>query len=234
MVKLKLVVAGAGALLLVGLGIGASAYASGAAVPFLAAAKPTPSPGSARQAACNGFISHLAANLGVSQSKLRSALQKSAGQTIDDAVAAGRLTQQQAARIKQRIDSGTVCSFGGLGQGRRFGRPAGLVMEAVVKAAAETLNLTPQQLAADVRQGQTLSSLAHGMTEDQFRKALLGHLKTDLDALVKQGKLSSAMESALLQRMQTAPIPFWEKAGKFGGHAFLPPVAPGASPATGA
>lgn len=230
--KFKLILAGAGALLLVGIGIGASAYSGGIAVPFLAAAKPSPSPGAERNAACTDFLNHLATNLGISQSSLRSALQKSAGQTIDDAVAAGKLTADQAAKIKARLASGSGCDFR---TGAGFGRPGmeGMAsMGAIIKAAAETLNLTPQQLMTDIRNGQTLSSLAHGMTEDQFRTAFLAHLKTDLDALVKQGKLTSAQESTMLQRMQKAPIPFWSTGFRLPNHSGAgwsgyPPMSPG-------
>lgn len=241
--KLKLIVAGAGALLLVGLGVGASAFASGASVPFLAAAKPSPSPGAQRGAACTDFLNHLGADLGVSQSKLRSALQKSADQTIDDAVKAGKISAAQGAKLKERIDSGTACRFAP-GPALRPGAGAALIM-VTIKAAAETLNITPMQLMSDIRQGQTLSSLAHGMTEDQFRQALIGHLKTDLDALVAQKKITAAQESAFLQRAQTAPIPFWNSTPRLPGGTGSPtgrqPMFggwwsgyPPASPATGA
>jgi hypothetical protein len=235
-VKFKLILAGAGALLLVGVGIGASAYSGGIAVPFLAAAKPSPSPGASRGAACTDFLNHLAANLGISQSKLRSALQKSAEQTIDDAVASGKLTADQAAKIKQRIDSGTACKFA---PGPSFGRPGLAMMKEVLDAAAKTLNLTPQQLMQDVRNGHSLSSLAHGMTEDQFRTAFLANLKTELDRLVAQKKLTADQESRILQRMQTAPIPFWSSAPHFGTHpgaGFEPaePLPPGPASISGA
>lgn len=206
--RTRIWIAGAGAVLLIGLGIGVSAYATGAGVPILAAAKPSPSPGEPHRAqACTDFLKHLAANLGVSQSKLQPALQKSAGQTIDDAVAAGRLTAAQAAKLKARAAHANVCSFGG-----DFGRRGHAGSMLLLKAAAETLNLTPQQLMQDLHSGQTLSSLAHGMTEDQFRQALLARVKTDLDARVKAGRLSQAQETRLLQRLQTAPIPFWDSA----------------------
>lgn len=224
-VKYKLLVAGLGTLVLAGIAVGASAYA-GAGPAALIAAKPSPSPGtSARNQACTDFVHHLAQNLGKSDGATRSALQRSADQTIDDAVAAGKLTAAQAAKLKRRID-GNVCSIGG-----RFGRPAqvfGLRM-LLLKAAAQTLNLTPQQLMQDLRQGKTLSQLAGGMTEAQFRQALTGHLKTDLDALVKQGKVTQAQEDRLLQRLQTAPIPFWDSAPKLPrGAAPTAPAAGGA------
>ena len=234
--RLKLFIAGAGALLLLGAGLGASAYAKGGALSLLAAAKPSPSPGAQRAQACNDFLSHLATNLGVSQSKLQSALQKSVGQTIDDAVAAGKMSSSQAATIKQRLGNRTLCSFAPRFGGRAEPGMAGLT-GAILKAAAETLNLTPAQLMQDIRQGKTLSSLAHGMSEAQFRAAFLGHLKTDLNAAVKAGKMTQAQENTVLQRAQTAPIPFWNTAPTWnrsgvGGFEPAEPV-PGATPEIG-
>jgi hypothetical protein len=232
-VKFKLIVAGAGALLLVGLGVGASAYATGASVPFLVAAKPSPSPGADRGAACTDFLNHLASNLGVSQSKLRSALQKSADQTIDDAVKAGKITAAEGAKLKQRLASRTACRFA---PGPSIRRPGLGPMKVIVAAAAKTLNLTPEQLMQDLRSGQSLSSLAHGMTEDQFRAVFLANLKSQLDQLVQQKKLTADQESKMLQRLQTAPIPFWNSAPRFGPRpgAPVPGASPAASPATGA
>ena len=209
-VKYKLILAGLGALVIAGIAVGASVYATGAVTGTPAAAKPSPSPGtSARSTACAGFVHHLAQDLGKSDSATQAALQKAAEQTIDDAVAAGKLTAAQAAKLKQRIEK-NACSFkGGLGGRQGTGRGAAGLQLAVLKAEAETLNLTPQQLMQDLRAGKTVSQLAGGQTETQFRQALLGHLKTDLDALVKSGKVTQAQEDKVLQKMQTAPIPFW-------------------------
>jgi polyhydroxyalkanoate synthesis regulator phasin len=209
-VKYKLLVAGAGTLVIAGIAVGASVYATGALAGQPAAAKPSPSPGSFnRGQACTDFIHHLAQNIGKSDGATKAALQKSVDQTIDDAVAAGRLSAEQAAKLKQRIN-GSGCALGPRLPAHAMPR----LRMAVLKAAAETLNLTPQQLMQDLRSGKTLSQLAGGMTEDQFRQALIGHLKTDLDALVKSGKLTQAEEDRFLQRMQTAPIPFWDSAPK--------------------
>jgi polyhydroxyalkanoate synthesis regulator phasin len=222
-IKFRLLAAGLGALVVAGIAVGASVYATGASIGFPTAAKPSPSPGAQNQA-CQNFIHHLAQNIGKSDGATRSALQTSADQTIDDAVAAGRLTAAQAAKLKQRL-SGSTCGIGP----RLPRRAPGLVIRMeVLKAAAETLNLTPQQLMQDLRQGKSLSQLAAGMTEDQFRTALIGHVKTDLDAQVKAGKLTQAQENQFVQKLQTAPIPFWSSAPSFRR------PAPASSPAANA
>lgn len=225
-IKFKLLIAGLGALALGGIAVGASAYATGAT--SLLAATPTPAASpkaGAGNLACQDFLKHLAQNIGRSQSGTQAAIIKSADQTIDDAVAAGKITAAEAAKLKQRIATGSLCNLGGRLGERRPG--LGIQME-LIKAAAQTLNVTPQQLMQDVRQGKTLSSLASGMSEDQFRAALLKNLRSDLDALVSQGKLTQQQETNLLNRLQNAPIPFWNSVPHFGRRPAAPP-APGAT-----
>ena len=47
------------------------------------------------------------------------------------------------------------------------------------------------------------------VTEAQFRSKLIAQLKPLLDTAVTNGKLTSTQENAILQRLQTGPIPFW-------------------------
>lgn len=209
-IKLKLILGGLGALLLAGVAVGVTANAAGVLpAGLMAATQPTPSTGQ-RGLWCQDYLGHLAADLGITADKLRSAGLQAADQTIDDAVKAGKLTPARAATLKQRLASHQqACSFGRGVLGGFHGRGAG--MQLVVQAAAKTLNLTPEQLKTDLMQGKTLSSLAGGMTEDQFRATFLKNLKAELDQQVSQGKLTQDRENALLQRLQTAPIPFWNQ-----------------------
>ncbi|MCR4404149.1 MAG: YckD family protein [Candidatus Acetothermia bacterium] len=51
------------------------------------------------------FLSRVAANLGVSEAKLLEAITQARLQMIDEAVAQGFITQEQAERLKQRISA---------------------------------------------------------------------------------------------------------------------------------
>ncbi|MCX6092116.1 MAG: hypothetical protein NTX23_04525 [Candidatus Bipolaricaulota bacterium] len=48
------------------------------------------------------FLSKLAKNLGIDESKLTAAIETAQDQTIDEALAAGRITQEQATAMKER------------------------------------------------------------------------------------------------------------------------------------
>lgn len=203
-----------GLALLVGGAVTATAAASGAnplrAAP-LAAASPAPSSGaqSQRQASCQAFLKHLASDLGVSQDKLNAALKQSGGQTIDDAVQKGDLTQQQANQIKSKLSEKDACSgrLGALAGGRNaVGR------KMLLQAAAQTLNTSPDQLAAELKQGKSISQVApQGMTEQQFQSGLQANLKAQLDSQVKAGKITQSQEDRALQRVPQIADHAWQK-----------------------
>ncbi|MHB1132302.1 MAG: hypothetical protein ACYC4L_07910 [Chloroflexota bacterium] len=83
----------------------------------------TPTPGSGTNTATDWqsvFVGKLATILGVDQQQLTNAMQQAAKETrdqrIDEAVAAGRITQEYADWLKQRPDDGRL----DLGLGRGF------------------------------------------------------------------------------------------------------------------
>jgi hypothetical protein len=86
-------------------------------------------------------------------------------------------------------------------------------MPQLLTAAAAALGISETQLKADLASGKTLSQIAAAktppVTEAQFRTNLIAQLKPLLDAAVKNNKLTAAQEQAILQRLQTAPIPYW-------------------------
>src|SRR5215469_5601082 len=59
---------------------------------------------------CQDFVGHLSHTLGVSPAHVRQALTTAARQTVDDAVARGDLTQQQASGMKSQLSDGSICS----------------------------------------------------------------------------------------------------------------------------
>lgn len=197
--------------------IGVGALAAEGRLQSATAASPAANSEKAKtEAVCNRFLAHLAANLGKSQSEVATAIGKSASQTIDDAVTAGDLTKAQADRLKAKLAGGSVCS-GRLAGFFGFNHPkAHSELPAVLEAAAKSLHLTTAQLKADLTSGQTLHQIAdsEGISEAQFRAALITNLTPALDQAVSQGKLTRSQETEILQRLQSGPIPFWDASMK--------------------
>jgi hypothetical protein len=164
---------------------------------------------------CSEFMGHFAGDLGVSQDKLNAAFQQALAQTLADEVSSKHLTQAQADAIKQKLAGKAPCTLAtGLGKGHQKGVGAQYT-QALVAAAASALGITPQQLQTDLKNGMTLSQIAAAqkppVTEAQFRAKLIASLKPLLDQAVTDKKLTSAQEQKILQRLQTGPIPFWDK-----------------------
>ena len=99
----------------------AAALAVGGAGAGVAATKLTTNSPSEESKA---IVNDAAKSLGVEPSKLSAALKKAYEDRIDAAVADGRLTKQQGAELKQRIESGDFPLVGPPGFGRGPGRPA--------------------------------------------------------------------------------------------------------------
>ncbi len=155
--------------------IGVGAFAAEGRLQLNTAASPSASGGKAKaEAYCNQFLSHLAGNLGKSQSEVATAVGKAVTQTIDDAVSSGGLTKAQADRLKAKLAGGPVCSgrFAGSFGHREKGRAE---LSAVLDAAAKSLNITTAELKADLASGKTLHQIADskGISEAQFRASLI-------------------------------------------------------------
>lgn len=195
------------------IGVGAFA-AGGGRLQLTAANRPVATTEQGKAADyCNRFLSHLAGNLGKTQSEVITAVGKAVAQTIDEAVSAGDLTKAQADRLKARLASGPVCS-GRFASSFRFRAKAPHELGAVLDAAATSLGLTTAELKADMAAGETLHQMAdsRGISEAQFRAALIKNLTPLLDRAVSRGKLTETQEAEILQHLQTGPIPFWDAA----------------------
>jgi len=179
-------------------------------------------------AVCNAFIAHLSTDLGKSQSQVNAAIQKAIGETLADEVKKGDLTQTQADALK-KLAGQPPCALSGVG---RIGAPGdkatiGAYQAQLVTAAAAALGVSETQLKADLAAGKTLSQIAAAknppMTEAQFRTNLIAKLKPLLDTAVTNKKLTTTQEQAILQRLQTAPIPYWNTPMK---HKTTAPASP--------
>jgi hypothetical protein len=165
---------------------------------------------------CNDFISHLSSDLGKSQSQVNAAIQKAIGETLADQVKSKAITQAQADAIKKKLASQPPCTLAG-NLPKRAAPPAGARIGAytqqLLSAAASALGISDAQLKTDLANGMSLSQIAAAqnppVTEAQFRASLIAKLTPLLEAAVTNKQLTSAQEQAILQRLQTGPIPFW-------------------------
>jgi hypothetical protein len=169
-------------------------------------APPTTAPATTARTAgkyCADFRETFAANLGVDPAKLGPAARDAALSTVDDAVAAGDLSTAAGARLKAAIKAAPTDGCGLLGRLAKRAAGAAAVAQDGFQAGADALELTPAELRADLRSGQTLQQVAaaQGVAYDTVTAAITTAIKTDLDAAVKAGKLTQSREDRILDRL---------------------------------
>jgi hypothetical protein len=152
----------------------------------------------------DAFLNDVAKRLNVTPAELKAALKGAGDDRIDAAVAAGKITKEQADAMKARTAKDGVPFFGGGGhRGGGFGHGGfGHGGPASLDAAAEYLGLTEAQLHTQLESGKTLAEIAkaQGKTVDGLEKALTAATKTKLDAAVKAGTVTQAQADDLLKR----------------------------------
>lgn len=206
MSKLRLV-GFSGALVISAL-IGGTVMSAVAAAPVV----PTPAPAAVAPAAerepseyCTTFRASFAANLGVSEDQMVAAAKSAIGTAVDGAVADGKLTAAEAARVKARIAAAEAdgCS---ILSGRRgiVARNALDVGQHAFGAAAGALDMTPAELRTELRTGSTLKDVAAGknVPYETVTAAALAAVKADLDAAVAAGNLTQARVDRILDRIE--------------------------------
>ena len=192
------------------------------------------------------LLNNAAQRLNVRPQELRDALAGAFGDQLDAAVKDGKLTQEQADDIKQRVKEHGVPlgGFGGPGGPDGRGGPHGPFLAPGFDAAAAYLGLTEAQLRRRLASGDSLADVARaeGKSVDGLEQALVAAAKTQLDRAVADGKLTDAQRDEGLKQLQehvgdlvagkrpdkpTGPGPMHGHDGPgFGGSDFGGPGAP--------
>src|SRR2546430_7593489 len=162
--------------------------------------------------ACSNFMKHFAVEISKSQAEINSAFQRAIADTLADEVKSNQITQAQADAIKKKLANQTPCALPAAaphGGGNKAEIAA--YMQQYVAAAALALGITEAQLKADLAGGQSLSQVATAqkVSEADFRSKLINNLKPALDKAVTDKKLTADQETAILNRLNTGPLPLW-------------------------
>jgi hypothetical protein len=181
-------------------------------------------------------LADAADQLGVSAGELRSALAAAEDAQLDEAVKAGRLTQEQADEIREHRDrEGTVLGIGPGGPGAHdgphgFPGPGGPMMDDVATA----LGISEQRLFDQLRDGKSIKQIAeaNGKSLDEVKTAVEAAVTKRLDADVQAGRITDAQRDELLDHLgehidHLGEEPSFE-AGERGFHGRMgpPPVMP--------
>jgi len=153
----------------------------------------------------DALVADAAELLGVEPAELTDALRQAFENRIDEAVADGRLTDEQADRMREHLGSGDVPLLHGPwgghgprdGMGLHHGFPGGL------DATAEALGLSEDELRDALRDGDTLADVAEaqGTSVDDLVRAMVDAARADLDQAVEDGRMTDAMRDSMLESL---------------------------------
>ena len=165
--------------------------------------------GTARAADGPTIVDDVAARLGTTPEKLRTAFREALAARIDAAVKAGKLTPEQGAKLKERLADAK-----GLGlrlRGRLAHHQRAFVHGIRLRThrlgpLASYLGITPQELRSELRSGKSLAQIAtaHGKTVDGLVGAITQKAKERLDKAVANGKLTRERADQILARLTDA------------------------------
>ena len=177
-------------------------------------------------------IDQIAQSKNVSITDLNQVALDAAKSALADQVKSGAITQQQADAQLSRMTT-PLLNFGrgrGFGPGKTGGSFGNMMgpngtHQQVMAAIAQKLGMTTDELTKALQSGQTITQLAQskGVSLDDLKKVATDAMKTELDALVKQGTITQQQEDKMLSGMQNMPLPgFGFGFGPRGGHGFGP------------
>lgn len=145
------------------------------------------------------FLARVADKLGVSEDELNAAIEEAGVETIDEALADGRITDDQADRLRERVEDG-----GFPFPPRPFGERHMKGPNFVVDAAVEVLDMSREDLLGQLKDGNSLADVAEaeGMSVEAFEAALLAEVKAQLDGLVSDGELTQDQADRIFQNIE--------------------------------
>ena len=152
------------------------------------------------------LVDGVAAQLGVSPERLRAAFKSALTARVDSAIAAGKLTPEQGAKLKARIAEAK-----GLGVGARkgFGKKARALKQRLMArgktlgAAADYLGLTRAELRTELQEGRSLAEIAgsQGKSKAGLVAALTKEANERIANALADGKLTQTRADALKERI---------------------------------
>ncbi len=194
----------------------------------LAQAAGTPTPGATTPSAPNApkpnkastigeaFWNALAAKLGIKADDLKSKALEVRKDMIDQAVKDGKITQDQANKLKERLDANGLVApiFLGHHDGKAPGATGphgmhggadhgGVLKLDELEALAKLFKLSPSALTAQLKSGKTLADIAkaQGVDETTVKQTIIDTAKAQIDRAVQDGALTAQQADQLKSRL---------------------------------
>lgn len=170
------------------------------------------------------FRQTLAGILGISVEEYDSAVEQAQGQVLDEAVTEGWLTQDQADRMRDRMEQAPGMGPWGMKGGGRHGRGMEGWGTNLVSIAAEELGMDQADLVAELQAGRSIADVASekGVDPQAIADAYLAQLGERLSQAVENGRITQDQADSMLEQAREHVTDqlngTWEGCGPRGFH----------------
>jgi hypothetical protein len=153
------------------------------------------------------FKEALATTLGITVDEYDAAVEQAQNQVVDEAVAEGWLTQDQADLLQWRLDQAPGAGFGLPEMGRGFGGFGPGMMggaEDLLSIAADELGIKLTELLTELQDGKSIAGVAaeKGVDTQVIVDAYLAQIQEDLDQAVAAGRITQKQADYQLQQVE--------------------------------
>jgi hypothetical protein len=148
------------------------------------------------------FKEVLAGKLGVTVTEYDAAVEQAQGEVVDEALAEGWLTENQAERMRERMDQG----FGLRGRGKGLmgphAGPLGRAGGSIIGKVAEELDMSARELMAELQEGKSIAEVAEeqGVDLQPVIDAYLEKIAERLQQAVEDGKITQKQADWMLEQ----------------------------------
>ncbi len=172
---------------------------------------------------CQQYLQDLAKRLGVSVSTLQQDKLAAAEDVLAQLVKDGKLTQNQANQIKQRLESHQACTDKGRGLWGRGAKMQSLkqYLPDIATQVAQGLHISSTQLMSQLQSGKSLSDIAaaQGVSSTQLQTIVTNAIQSAVNKAVSDGNLTQQQATNIMQMLQKNPGAFNRLLnGHFGQH----------------
>jgi polyhydroxyalkanoate synthesis regulator phasin len=149
------------------------------------------------------FKEALAGILGISVDEYDAAVEQAQGQVVDEALAEGWLTEDQAEMLRWRMEQAPEAGMWGMGKGFR-GHGPGMDFRGneLVSIAADELGMSLTDLLTELQGGKSIADVAaeKGVDTQAIIDAYVAQLQEDLDAAVAEGRMTQTQADSMLEQ----------------------------------
>jgi hypothetical protein len=168
------------------------------------------------------FREALAGILGISVEQYDAAVEQAQGQVVDEALAEGWLTEEQAEMMRWRLEQAPGGGMRGLGKGGlHVGGPVlGRLGDNLLSVAAEQLDMTLTDLLDALQDGSTIVGLAEeaGVETQAIVDAYLDGVRANVAEAVSEGRMTQVQADYYLEQVESRVIDQLDKAWEYGRH----------------